>query len=45
LNTLHNLAFYFGLMRGMRVALEQGRFTEYTSRIISEAAEEDREPE
>jgi len=45
LNTIHNLAFYFALMRGMRVALEQGRFTEYTSRIISEAAEEDRELE
>lgn len=45
LNTIHNLAFYFALMRGMRAALEQGRFTEYTSRIISEAAEEDRELE
>jgi len=45
LNTIHNLAYYFGLMRGMRAALEQGRFTEYTSRIISEATEEDRELE
>jgi queuine tRNA-ribosyltransferase len=45
LNTIHNLAFYFGLLRGMRAALEQGRFTEYTSRIISEAAEEERELE
>jgi queuine tRNA-ribosyltransferase len=45
LNTTHNLAFYFSFMRGMRVALEHGRFPAYTSRILSEANEEQREPQ
>jgi queuine tRNA-ribosyltransferase len=45
LNTIHNLAFYFSLMRGIGAALEQGRFPEYTSRILAESAEEDRELE
>jgi queuine tRNA-ribosyltransferase len=34
LNTIHNLAFYLGLLGDMRRALEQGRFPEYTSRTL-----------
>jgi queuine tRNA-ribosyltransferase len=34
LNTVHNLAFYLRLLGDMRKALEQGRFPEYTSRIL-----------
>ena len=34
LNSIHNLAFYLGLMRGMREALEQDRFPEYTRRTL-----------
>jgi queuine tRNA-ribosyltransferase len=36
LNTVHNLSFYLRLLGGMRRALEQGRFPEYTSRILVE---------
>jgi queuine tRNA-ribosyltransferase len=43
LNTIHNLAFYQGLMREMRRALEQGQFPAYTSRIISALAGDDGE--
>jgi queuine tRNA-ribosyltransferase len=43
LNTVHNLAFYLGLMRDMRAALEQRRFPEYTSRTLANLAEEDGE--
>lgn len=35
LNSIHNLAFYLGLLRGVREALEQGQFTEYTSRTLA----------
>ncbi len=35
LNSVHNLAFYFGVVAGMRQALEEGRFPEYTSRMLS----------
>jgi queuine tRNA-ribosyltransferase len=42
LNTVHNLAFYLGLLSGMRQALEQGRFPEYTSRVLAELSGEDR---
>ena len=42
LNTVHNLAFYLHLMRGMQQALEQGRFTAYTSAVLSELSQEDR---
>jgi queuine tRNA-ribosyltransferase len=45
LNTIHNLAFYLGLVRGMRAALEQGEFTTYTSRIISALAGNEMEAE
>ena len=45
LNTHHNLAYYFSLLRGLRAALEQGRFTEYTSAILSALEEKDRELE
>ncbi|MBI2963602.1 MAG: tRNA guanosine(34) transglycosylase Tgt [Deltaproteobacteria bacterium] len=38
LNTVHNLAYYLGLVAGLRRALEQGRFPEYTSRILCELA-------
>lgn len=41
LNTVHNLAYYLGLMRGVRDALERGCFPDYTSRILSELAEEE----
>ncbi len=34
LNTLHNLSYYLSLMRGMRQALEQECFPDYTSRIL-----------
>jgi queuine tRNA-ribosyltransferase len=36
LNTIHNLAFYLRLLGDMRRALEQGRFPEYTSRILGD---------
>jgi queuine tRNA-ribosyltransferase len=45
LNTIHNLAFYLGLMREMRRALEQERFPEYTSRTLVELAGESRDTE
>ena len=45
LNTVHNLAFYLNVMREMRLALEQDRFPEYTSRILVELAGESGEKE
>jgi queuine tRNA-ribosyltransferase len=45
LNTVHNLAFYLGLFREMRRALEQGRFPEYTSRLLAELSGENQEEE
>lgn len=43
LSSIHNLAFYLGLMRGMREALEHDRFPEYTSRTLRNlSASEDR---
>ena len=41
LNTIHNLAYYLGLMRGMREALERKCFPDYTSRILFELAREE----
>lgn len=38
LNTIHNLAYYLRLVAELRRALEQGRFPEYTSRILCELA-------
>jgi queuine tRNA-ribosyltransferase len=43
LNSLHNLAFYQRLMRGMREALEQRRFPEYTSRTLRDLRSDDGE--
>jgi queuine tRNA-ribosyltransferase len=45
LNTIHNLRFYLRLMSELRVALEQGRFPDYTSRTLAELAGEVRETE
>ncbi|MGH7896460.1 MAG: tRNA guanosine(34) transglycosylase Tgt [Candidatus Binatia bacterium] len=42
LNTVHNLGFYLGLLAGLRQALEQGRFTEYTSAVLARLSGEDR---
>ncbi len=36
LNTVHNLRFYLKLFEDMRRALEEGRFPEYTSRLLLE---------
>jgi queuine tRNA-ribosyltransferase len=38
LNSVHNLAFYFRLLREARTALEQGEFPEYSRRILSSLA-------
>lgn len=35
LNSVHNLAFYLGLLAGARTALEQGSFPEYASRMLA----------
>jgi queuine tRNA-ribosyltransferase len=45
LNTIHNLAFYLRLLGDMRRALEQGRFPEYTSRILVDLSSEGQEGE
>ena len=38
LNSLHNLSFYLRLLRDARTALEQGRFPDYSRRILSSLA-------
>jgi queuine tRNA-ribosyltransferase len=43
LNSIHNLAFYLGTMAGMRQALEQGSFPEYTSRTLAGLSAGERE--
>jgi queuine tRNA-ribosyltransferase len=40
LNSIHNLHFYQALMRGMRVAIEQGRFREFAAEFRARAAVE-----
>jgi queuine tRNA-ribosyltransferase len=40
LNTVHNLRFYLKLFDDMRQALEEGRFPEYTSRLLLELSGE-----
>ena len=45
LNTVHNLRFYLRLFAEMRRALEEGRFPEYTSRLLLELSGEAGEAE
>jgi len=45
LNTVHNLRFYLKLMSGMRRALEEGGFPDYTSRLLLELSGESVESE
>lgn len=44
-NTVHNLAFYLGLVGNLRRGLEEGRFPEYTSRILADLSREAEEEE
>jgi queuine tRNA-ribosyltransferase len=35
LNTIHNLAFYLGLMRGLRAAIESGRLEAHAAEVLA----------
>jgi queuine tRNA-ribosyltransferase len=37
LNTLHNLHYYQGLMRGIRMAIEEGRFGAFAAGLQDSA--------